>query len=400
MENILILGSKCFDNADAGGICSRNLMQGLLNENQNVFLLGYSYNDESIDSLNIKKENEFEFKYKKKETNKIIKRLKAYKQIFIQNVNYDLVNKYFEHACKMIDEKNITTVISIYYPIESLVVLKKIKQKYNHLKVLDYEVDSSIDISEYTSRLSKYRISTNINYLKKLYEYFDFIFVMKSHIDKVLEVFEEYKNKIKLIDVPFLIDRIKYEDAIKKDTFDFLYVGLLDKDIYSPEPLLKMMELNRDKDNWRLHFIARGNCEDMVNNIAKQDKRIIYHGYVEYEEAKLEMAKADVLLSIEYKSKPSSIPSKVFNYISVCKPVIHFSSNKYTFFNDEYIKKYPLGLRVNDEFKDEDNKKVLGFIDNINNISIDYKDVRDIFYMNTPEYSARLILSLLGDKHS
>ena len=85
------------------------------------------------------------------------------------------------------------------------------------------------------------------------------------------------------------------------------------------------------------------------------------------------------------------IPSKIFEYFSFEKKIIHFYKD------DEdtcllYLKKYPYALLIDERNPLADNlDKIIKFLDNEKPVST-RQEWRKDFYMNTPEYTAKLIL--------
>jgi hypothetical protein len=391
MNNILILGSKCFYHPDASGVCCKNLQDYFERINVNVFVLGYSY-ETNIDSI---KKNEHVFFYRKNNKKKIF--FDSIKRCSKPNIDTKLVQVYYENACKIIDEENINCVVAIYFSLEAMEVLRLLKNKYPKLITIAYEVDSAIDYLSYEGgRLKRQYTNAQIRYLKKIYKNIDYILLLNSHIKHHNKVFSKYQYKTKVIGAPFLIDEIE-DCRHNKKTIDFLYVGYLNKDNYSPQPIFDLFESNKDKINWRMHFISRGNCEDLIEEYSKKDNRIIQHGYIDFSEVKKMISLFDVMISIEYKDKPSSIPAKVFNYFSSCKPIIHFYGGGYDFFVKNYIETYPLGLAIKNDEIINSSTVINDFIDNSIKITLNYDSIKEKYIINTPQYSVDLILNILDE---
>ena len=102
------------------------------------------------------------------------------------------------------------------------------------------------------------------------------------------------------------------------------------------------------------------------------------------------IARADILVSIG-NSISRSVPSKLITYLSYGKPVIHFSSQK----DDvcvQYLDQYPLGLVLNEwESVEENACKLCGFIQKVQTMTVEFSEIANTLWMNTPLYSAELI---------
>lgn len=98
---------------------------------------------------------------------------------------------------------------------------------------------------------------------------------------------------------------------------------------------------------------------------------------------------ADVLLSIGNKESPMA-PSKIYEYISTGKPIIHF----YTWDKDpciEPLKKYGNAILIN-ENKDFDIHLLLNFLDTHDRKVFD--EFVSNFESSTPSYTANLISNI------
>ena len=109
------------------------------------------------------------------------------------------------------------------------------------------------------------------------------------------------------------------------------------------------------------------------------------------------MEEAEVLINFGNYNL-NMIPSKIFEYFSFGKKIIHFYKDD----NDTcipYLKKYPYSLLIDERDTFEYNlKKLLGFL-SATICSIPNREWCQAFYMNRPEYSVNLILGTDRLKH-
>lgn len=389
MNKSLIITSECYGLSRADGICGMNLKKGFEKIKKEIFILGYSSSNYA-NGLQNNNNNEYCFFYyrkKSKKTNSISSLIKPI-------IDYELVENYIEYAEVVIKKENIDSIIAVYFPIETIIALSKIKEKYPNIKTIIYEVDSATDVAVYTSRLNRFRLIAYKKYLYRIYKTIDYIFVMEIHKKHFEESYHRYIKKVIYIDSPSLMFTEFIEtnrNVNKKNTIDFVYTGTLDIDYYSPKLILDFFNYNKDKTNWRLHFYSKGNAEEYIKKQSIIDSRIIQHGYVSKDKLMKELLNADYFISIEHEIKPNGLPSKLFSYFSLLKPVIHFGSSD-SYISREYVNKYPLGIvcsNINCYEKTND------FISkNINSLAI-YNRVIEIFYKNMPEYSAQIISNIL-----
>ena len=305
---------------------------------------------------------------------------------------------YEKHIESIIREEGIDTLAAVYFPLETVAAVANTKKKHTNIRTIIYEVDSSTDVEYYLSRLDKFYIDAYKRYMKKIYKYYDYVLAMNAHFEHVSNIYGKIiGNRLYKIDSPVLCfnEKLECDNRINRNVINFVYAGFLNGETYSPKPILDFFRLNKDKDNWRLHFYSRGNCEEMLNEAALKDRRIIVHGYVNKEELNQALRESDVFLSVSYDFKPNSIPSKVFEYFNANRVVMHFceSSNVFT---ADYMDKYPRGIVVYNSSMKADNDKILKFIDDSMNNKLACIDATEVFEMNTPEYSADLIKELMN----
>lgn len=394
MSRVLVVSSKSYEKARADGLCGKNLKEGF--HSDDVFLLGYA--DTEGSGLLNRGNNEYEFFYHE-EKRKINRSVKTFNRLIKPEIDYKLVTLYEEHIESIIKKEEIDTLVAVFFPLETVVAVANIKKKYTNIRIIIYEVDSSTDVEYYLSRLDKYYIDAYKRYMKKkVYKYYDYVLAMNAHFEHVSNIYGKIiGNRLYKIDSPVLCfnEKLEYDNRINRNVINFVYAGFLNSETYSPKPILDFFKLNKDKDNWRLHFYSRGNCEEMLKEAALKDSRIIVHGYVNKEELNQALRESDVFLSVSYDFKPNSIPSKVFEYFNANRAVMHFceSSNVFTV---DYMDKYPRGIVVYNSSMKVDNDKILKFIDDSMNNKLACIDATEVFKMNTPEYSADLIKELMN----
>ncbi|MBQ6431389.1 MAG: glycosyltransferase [Oscillospiraceae bacterium] len=118
-----------------------------------------------------------------------------------------------------------------------------------------------------------------------------------------------------------------------------VYAGRFYPKIRNPEPMLAAFHAVSDPDI-RLHLYSTG-CEDTVRKYAALDSRILLHAPVSHEKIGEIYRSADCLINIE-NSLPEFLPSKLFEYIAACRPIISFGSGQ----SRELLSKHPAALHI------------------------------------------------------
>jgi hypothetical protein len=137
-----------------------------------------------------------------------------------------------------------------------------------------------------------------------------------------------------------------------------------------------------------------GNCGRILNRYqSNYPNNIINHGYIESDTALEKIVQGDILLSIG-NTDISLIPSKIYEYMSTGKPIIHF----YTDESDRLIRMLDTyGLAICIEQNVHLNKielvDLLSSIREIKGRIRNFHEVEEDFQTATPHYVAECIVN-------
>lgn len=181
-----------------------------------------------------------------------------------------------------------------------------------------------------------------------------------------------------------------------------VYCGLLSRDYRPPYRLIDLVrEMSKSLDIECL-FFSRGDCEDTLREAEEKTNGIIKRmGYVSQDVLEEYLVKADFLLDIgnHLSGDDYSLPSKVVEYISSGKPIIHMNG-----VNDsaiEYLEKYGHSVNVPDgDIKDEVVEAVVKFVLETKGKRKDFSEIIELFPQNTPQYTAEIILDAINKNPS
>lgn len=174
-----------------------------------------------------------------------------------------------------------------------------------------------------------------------------------------------------------------------------VFLGRLYPLIRPPEKIIKVIARIKDEN---VVFDFYGARQDLITSSeyysAAKGKLNLY-GEVETEMAIKKRTEADALVNID-NTNLTQVPSKLFEYISTCKPIINF------YFDDrspslDYLRRYPACLNINVN-KDVDYDEISNFFMSLNKISIDFDKVKELFLKNTPEYVTNQLLEEYAER--
>ncbi len=397
MNKIAVL-STFYSETSANGICAKNIVTELKKAGHIVDVICYetrcqkTENDESIHSFTCPK------KQKKTIFSRLFFKIQlAFKLLFGIGepvFNKSLITNYYNILSQLKNTKKIDTVIAMYFPAESLKAAVKFKKKNPNVKLLNYELDSVGDGVAAKSKMFSFTNRIYEKWLKKAYADVDSVIIMHSHINYWMNTFGKmYSDKLRITDLPVLYAKTQFSST-RSECISMVYAGVIQKKFRSPSYLLEVLyEISKTLD-FKFDFFSKGDCENEIAEAAKKIKGISQSGYIPQDELQKVISNSDFLISIG-NSVSRSVPSKIIDYISHGKPIIHFSSQKDDVCN-EYFDKYPLALIV-DETQPVTYSctEIIEFINKNRGKTVDKEEIKKIFFMNDPAYSAKIISDII-----
>ncbi|WP_288759803.1 hypothetical protein [uncultured Veillonella sp.] len=403
MKKILILTEEFRAMTNANGICTKAIVD-VLSQNNDVTVLSLlstseEHTAEKYNGVNVEYQNNFWWELKdnpkaptvEREVVKILRKVRnlLMRPFFPINSISPVIRFYFK-ACRLCERYNFDIVVCFFRPYESFIVGTMLKKKFPALKVIHYMLDTLLNYIPPAKLLTKsFCHKRNL----KL-EYWGY-----THCDAIINLlvqkesyesdsrYDKVRHKLLYADIPLLKTRPKVSDTrIKKGTM--VYAGSLVKEYRNPSYALNLFSLLPEK--YQALFYCSGDCNDMVDEYSNKYKTISNGGYIKHELLEKKLEEADALINFG-NYRLNMIPSKIFEYFSFEKKIIHFYKD------DEdtcllYLKKYPYALLIDERNPLADNlDKIIKFLDNEKPVSTRQAWRKD-FYMNTPEYTAKLIL--------
>ena len=419
IKNILIITDSYFPKPLANGICIHQIAL-ILKE------LGYEVHIICFEKKGDKKEDLFEgifihrvnmrlfFKlrhyaedniesWKGKLVYKIAMLLNKFKKIiylpFYPMTSPLFIYRYYKLARKLHEKHEFSMIISVYNPLEAVVAGMLVKRHFNKVKYIIYSLDSLTNNGGVKIIPNKWTEDKGWQWEKICYRYADKILNLKCHEKHHnKERYLEFKNKMEIIDIPLLRSLNnnfeKRESPFEKEYMQWIYTGALNSKSRNPTYLCKIFETINSNNKYKLHFYSRGNCEHIIEKYQEKTKgHVVRHGYVSAGESVNAINNSDFLISIG-NNNSDMIPSKIFEYISTGKKIIHFYERD----GDScinYYKQYPLALLINQNENFLENiKKIITFV-NEPYTKIEIRSLESIFEMNTPQYTAKIIKHML-----
>lgn len=397
MSNIVILTSIYLDTPSANGICAKNIVSQLKSIGHSVDVICYENStfpdNRFFDIHTVKKSSVISNGF----FSSIFRKFKLGSKIILGDattiMDENLVNLYYRKLEEVDQNKPIDIVIAFFFPIESLEAMYLFKLKHDSVDTISFELDSIGDgiVQSRKVQIVNYVYS---RWLKKIYERIDSIIVMKSHAEYWKREYAPFVEKMHIADIPVLVP---HPYSLKSDgRCTMIYAGLIEKRYRNPSYLLKVLLELKQRLDFDFYFFSKGDCENEITKAATQHTGIRKMGFVKPEVLQTFLAHADFLISIG-NSVSNSLPSKLIAYMASGKPIIHFSSQKKDICR-EYLSQYPLGLIIDQSLPGSQACSLMyDFIMKNRGKNLEFDDIKQKFYLNTPEYSAKLIDKTLNN---
>lgn len=332
---------------------------------------------------------------------RILNMLKIYNfPSFDQTQNKKVYNK----AREVLSENDYDCIIGIFKPYSNIYSLLKLKKNNKKLFVIAYFLDllSSINKPKFMPR-KLYENLIKKEYLRIL-NCVDGLLVPENSNEEIGMNHLLGDLKTRIVNYPTFLDQNDTESIKEKninicEELNLIYAGTLDEQYRNPKKALEFL-FNLSKSGWKINLdiYGKNNCQEIISQFNKDNFRINIKGLKTHEEIINKMKKADYLVNISNQNI-NAIPSKIFEMFSLARPIINFveKSNDITL---QYFNRYPSNINVfvNNTFKD--NKyQFEKFVKENKNTEINKKELKNIYFKNTPEHTANQILELIGEDY-
>jgi len=406
MANLLFLSDYYYKNASANGICVEQIA------NINAKCGGQSYVICSGNCNEICKvcENEIKISFIKRSLYRKIydyasmSKFSFVKQIsnlithvlkFVYIWKYPMIEpraiyKYVNIGEKIIKSVRIDTIVAQYKPIEVVLAANKLKSLHPEIRYVFYSLDSLTSEGGNGLLPISFRNKACLKLEKIALKTADcsiFMNCSKAHYQN--DVYLSYNSKMYFADNPLLSYQI-YQKSKEIDMKSIVFAGTLNKGIRNPERALQiLLPLMKNK---KLHLFTHGDCNDIISKYQMKYPGIIEnHGFVKHEEVMHAIYSAGFLLSIG-NINSSMNPSKIYEYISTGKTIIHVYSDK----NDpclEILKKYNNIILINSNDARIDEQEISRQL-NTNYNREQYLEIGEKYFMADPQYTYNIIQNI------
>ena len=308
--------------------------------------------------------------------------------------SFSTVYNFYKKGVFCVQKKNVTHVIAVSYPGESLFALVFLKIRFRKkLKTIMYPLDVSLGGKFNGSAIEKSFSVVSSRLFYKFCAFFsDMIIVLENTQDLYKKTLSEKAwKKASLCGIP-LVQNFNFSKSKidLKSIYDlrFVYGGNIDSRVRNPVPLFDFLDNQSKKDSRKINVDIYG----VVDSAARQELqsrykylKINYCGWVDEQTLNTAILNSSALLSVG-NNVGHLIPSKIFKYMSMNRPIIHLCAIK----EDPcipYLKKYGHSLLLY-ETRTSFDDNLFEWICNNNLLDV---NCSELFPQCTPEYTAQVI---------
>lgn len=414
---VFILGSY-YPNYSAVGKCLGNIADVLVSEyNVTIICTKTSLSESEIFYHNNQKIMRVMTNYNKKrmtveknleETAGLKnKRLKILKQILrIHRFTKTLISKetidpqlvlVYEKALQSVREP-IDFIIPTCTPFESVITALEYKKNNSDVEIIPYLFDL------FAENLNLNRLFLNRELKRKKNMWLENEMFKKSkavlYVDNWTSYIKKYYSKYtkKTIEVghPLLLKINEQKLEKIDDKIHIVYTGIVDLKNRNPKYALKILTQLKS-EQIVIDFYAFGSGKSVIDEYAERyANRVIAHGKVSSNEAGIARNTSNILLSIG-NVNTSQIPSKLFEYMSTGKAILHFAHTD-TDPVIQVLNNYPVKMIVIRNQK-VDIEIIESFIFNNCQINISFDKIFKNYSMDSPKVIAKILNNTINEKN-
>lgn len=245
------------------------------------------------------------------------------------------VNAAYKKSEAIHSDKPIDVIFSVGAPMAAHCAAMQFKTLHPEVRWVTYSVDSYAAQNKNKKRFR--------NFEKGVLGKSDYNLLSEEIYNNSPFLYDDFADRVGTL--PYLLPVIRHEMShnhyFDSSKTNFVYAGSFYKEIRSPSFLLEAFMHTRE--DAVLHLFCSSDCDELINQaVAASHGKIVRHGMVGLDEIADVYAEADVLVSVG-NSLPEFKPSKTFEYIATCKPILNIY---YKGLRDDVLENYPMSLQI------------------------------------------------------
>lgn len=325
------------------------------------------------------------------------------KRVFTKNsLNQKIIEKYYKELSNNPLLSDVDCIIPTCMPYETVYSAILYKKNINPtVKIIPYLFDQFTENDNYhrSKVIKRIKKKMHLEFEQLIAEESDKILFMDSVYRHYRRWFSEYEAKFIVLEHPLLIESKYKVPNNESGIINITYTGSLIKNYIEPDYALSVLKKIISKNNLiKFHVYSFGNYNKKLSKYEKNHPENFFnHGTVEASKAQQAKIESDFLLSIsEVNGKQMS--SKIFEYMALGKPIIHFYK-KNNDVNVKILRKYNISLLIEEtpEKYESNIIKIQNFIKTHKNKKINFSELTDLFPEALPITTAEIIKKIINE---
>lgn len=302
-----------------------------------------------------------------------------------------------------IDEKDkIDVIIPVVFPFEAALAAIRFKGICRvNCQVAPYIFDNfSLSVSLHRFRLNRrLKLRANRRLEQMVLNVADRLFIMQSQrlfFESIVP--RKIISKMEYLEHPLLIEKPGLDSAARSGKIVFTYAGGLFRGVRSAVGCIAVLEQLSRKIDLLANFYCFGSGAAEVERHARKSPQTFgFFGSVDKSVADDAISKADVLISIG-DAEGRQVSSKIFDYLSMGKPILHFSFVR-DCVNSQLLSTYPLAYTIfvphGGDIEDEALEELTDFIISSRDRTLAFSEVADLFPSALPHKTVERFKSFI-----
>ena len=403
MKKILFVTGNYYPDISATGVCIDNVASYFIKKNWYVSVISKrnSLLWNKYENINEKKIYRIDVNFYERVVQNIF--LKIVYKLFSNIINLVLlpiwpiksikiIKRYVKQIRTLNKREQFDFIVFAINPPFCLLVNYILKVKYKNeikAKTVVYYLDMLMEEC-HSKFLNKEKTNNRIyNLERKTLPMFEMVFFSDSHKDIYNDERYDFIQKRYFIGLPSLMVDCLYEN--NKDTnnceiLNLVYAGSIGKENRNPDLIIEFFKRLCKEKKIKVNLNFYGKILDGYKFHTYQDNfiKINHGGCLSRTEMIEKYKKADFLLNIDNVNQ-NIIPSKIYELISMKKPILNFTIYNNSII-DYYLEKYKYFISVKyDKFSKKEIENVKEFLEENRNVKIDSLEILNDYIENTPE---------------
>ena len=317
-----------------------------------------------------------------------------------ETVDRALVKAYLDELCRLTPRPNV--IIPLVFPFESVLAALEVKERTSDVVEQPYIFDDfvesgSLHVLNFARDLKRRR---HLDLERKMLSSSDAIFSMHPLRSHFFDSFEKSLfDKIIFLEHPLLISPVTKIKHVENSALRLVYTGSLIRNVREPDYLIRLLKSLKVSSPVKVDFYVMGNAADSIKTEQVGHLYINNFGRVSKFEADAAVQSADILLNMG-EAKGKQVSSKIFEYMSTGKPIIHFAFVEHDAVA-QIISAYPRAICIYQSRFDfaSDLERIESFISEMRGLApVPFDEIRAIYPDALPETTANTIRYIAESK--